>query len=362
MNKLFGILFAFLFFAALAEGGGYALSQYSSASVLTVFNGIRLDDSVFTLKRHYTQRWRTGEFDITVSTNSGGFRENKDFSLNEIDVAFFGDSFTFGYGVNSDERYTNIFAKYFPDQRVASLAYVCGFQPEHYEFYLNTHRELAPKLAVVGLYLGNDLDSDVRETWIHKSQDGRIDDVRLPYRGVFKGYLTNSSNYRFQFLPFAAEHSYFFRYALSRLNQTKLRGYLFDPKAVILNTPNSVDTERGHFDELNLRALDSLVRLGSIVKERGGRLIVLIIPQNYYVTSKGTLDIRPELSAEIPTLIKGSNIRNAVKAFCRESSLECLDPVGLLSPEDYFMDGHWTASGHAKVGKFLAKYEREALR
>src|SRR5262249_25103823 len=101
-------------------------------------------------------------------------------------------------------------AKYFPDRKIASLAYASGFQPEHYEFYFNSHHALAPKLVVVGLYLGNDLESDVRETWIHKSQDGRIDDIRLPYRGVFRGELVNASNYRFQGMSFAARHSFFF--------------------------------------------------------------------------------------------------------------------------------------------------------
>jgi hypothetical protein len=362
MGKLLGILFAFLFCAALAEGGGYALSQYDGVFEDAVFDGIRLDDSVLTLKRHYTQRWRSPEFDVTLSTNSSGFRENKDFTVNKIDVAFFGDSFTWGHGVNADERYSDIFAKHFPDQRVASLAYACGFQPEHYEFYLNSHPGLAPKLAVVGLYLGNDLDSYVRETWINKSQDGRIDDVQLPHRGVFNGMLVSSSNYKFQFMPFAAKHSYFFRYALSRLNRSsKFREYVFEPKAVI-PALNSVDTERGHFNELNFRALDSLVRLGSIVKERGGRLIILIIPQNYLVGADRPY-IRPELIAEIPKLINGSNIKNAVEAFCRASSLECLDPTVLLSPQDYFsLNGHWTVSGHVKVGEFLAKHEREALR
>jgi hypothetical protein len=56
----------------------------------------RLDDSVFTLKRKFSARWITTEFDVLVTINSGGFREDKDFELEQLDVAFFGDSFTFG--------------------------------------------------------------------------------------------------------------------------------------------------------------------------------------------------------------------------------------------------------------------------
>ena len=350
------ILFRISLVCFPSGGCGYVgLRQMGSSSGLSVFEGIRLDDSVLTLKRKYSARWINDEFDVLVTINSGGFREDKDFELEQLDVAFFGDSFTFGQGAKANERYSSVFAQYFPDRKIASLAYASGFEPEHYEFYFNTHPTLAPKLVVVGLYLGNDLESDVRETWIHKSQDGRIDDVRLPYRKVFQGNLVNRK-YRFPGMSFAARHSFFFRYVLSRLNASKFRDYLFAQDVVFPNMLNSPDTERGRFGELGLRSLDSLGRLNSIVKERGGRLIVLIIPQDYFVRTNGGY-IRPELVAEIPALIGGSNIKTAVEAFCRVSALDCLDPVKVLTAEDYFaIDSHWTVTGHAKVGKLLAQH------
>src|SRR5215831_17000147 len=110
MSKPLEYCFAFFLIAVLLEGSAYVLSKTDPSNDLAVFDGIRLDDSVFTLKRNYTQRWRTDDFDVVVATNSDGFREDKDFSLKDLDVAFFGDSFTFGWGVNNDQKYTNIFA------------------------------------------------------------------------------------------------------------------------------------------------------------------------------------------------------------------------------------------------------------
>ena len=135
MYKLLGYCFAFLWFAFLAEGGGYVLlRQIDSSSGFSPFEGIRLDDSVLTLKRKYSARWINDEFDVLVTINSGGFREDKDFELEQLDAAFFGDSFAFVQGVNANERYSSVFAQYFPDRKIASLAYASGFEPEHYEF------------------------------------------------------------------------------------------------------------------------------------------------------------------------------------------------------------------------------------
>ena len=129
------ILFRISLVCFPSGGCGYVgLRQMGSSSGLSVFEGIRLDDSVLTLKRKYSARWINDEFDVLVTINSGGFREDKDFELKQLDVAFFGDSFTFGQGAKANERYSSVFAQYFPDRKIASLAYASGFEPEHYEF------------------------------------------------------------------------------------------------------------------------------------------------------------------------------------------------------------------------------------
>jgi hypothetical protein len=364
MRRLAGLLFSCALFIALAEGSGYLALQQVSGTALSVFEGIRLDDSVLTLKPNHVQRWSSyDEFNVTVRTNSRGFREDMDFQLSDLDVALFGDSFTFGHGVEADERYSAVLAKHLPGKRVASLAYVAGYEPEHYEFYLNTHRELAPKLAVIGLYLGNDMESDIRETRIRQSSDGRIIDVDIPYKGIFEGVMVNASIYKFDFLPTAARHSYFVRYALSRVNTSpRLRNYLFKSDAIVPGAPNSMATDKGHFGEFGIRALESLRRFDSIVKERGGQLVVMVIPQNYLVAAlHGNLeyiseDLNPGLIGEIPSLLNGDNIKDAVLRYCHLSGLQCIDALPALAVEDYFMDdGHWNANGQRKGGELLVK-------
>lgn len=355
MHRLAAI-FSLLLFAIAAEGASYLLTKGARTEPLQLFEGIRLGDFVLTMKSNYTGAFRTEEFDTTIKTNEGRYREEKDFDLKDLDVAFFGDSFTFGHGVNAVERYTDVFSSAFPGVKTASLAYAAGFEPEHYEYFFNAHPELAPKLVVVGLYLGNDLDSDVRETTIEKSPDGRITDVRIPYREVFEGQLINVSTGKLRFLRELAKHSYFMRYVLSTINQSRYRTYLFDQSAVVPNTFNTVETEKGQFGELAFRALDSLVRLQTAVAQRGGRLAVLIIPQNFFFTSTANLHLNVALLGEREKLIRGDNIKSAVVDFCARVSLFCLDPSSVLSEEDYFRsDAHWTRKGHAKIAAYLSE-------
>lgn len=354
--KRLAAIFSLLLFITAAEGFSYLLMKSARTVPLEAFDGIRLGHFVLNLKPNYTGAFRTEEFDTIIKTNSGQYREEKDFKLKDLNVAFFGDSFTFGHGVNAGDRYTDLFSSYFPGVEAASLSYAAGFEPEHYEFFFNAHPDLAPKLTVVGLYLGNDLDSDVRETVIEKSGEGEIIDVRLPYREIYEGQVINVSTGSLRPLRWLAKHSYFFRYALSTINQSRYRAYLFDRSDVVPNTFNSVETEKGQFGGLAFRALDSLVRLQSVVAQRGGRLAVLIIPQNYFFSSAANLHLNPTLIGEKDKLVAGDNVKKAVMDFCVRASLSCLDPSPVLSEHDYFRsDAHWNRRGHATVAKFLAE-------
>ncbi len=352
MNRLAAI-FSLLLFIAAVESLSYLLIGGTRVGLI---EGIRLGDFVLAMTPNYSGTHRTQEFDTNIDINAGRYREDRNFDLKDLDVAFFGDSFTFGHGVNTGDRYTDLFAAAFPEIKAASLGYAAGLQPEHYEFFFNAHPELTPKLGVVGLYLGNDLESDVNETVIHKSLEGRIIDVSLPYRDVFEGWPVNASTGRLGFVRDLAKHSYFVRYALSTINHSRYRDFLFDPDTVVPNTVNTVEIEKGQFGALAFRALDSLSRLQTELARRGGRLIVLVIPQNYFVTASANLHLNPILLGERERLIHGDNIKTAVLNFCARASLICLDPSPVLSESDYFrFDAHWTPRGHLTIAKFLVE-------
>lgn len=301
--------------------------------------------------------WSSPEFTVNVTTNSKGFRENFEFEHKDVDVAFFGDSFTFGHGVNNDGRYSYVFAQQppFNDSVVVNYSYINGWEPEHYEYYIRNNKELHPKHLIVGLYLGNDLDADVEET----EYDPGTNKLKLLERYIYKdGNLMNNPDvYRFPFNKLIGISS-FVKLTLSKLNTNKsLRKYLFKEHK-ITNAPNRASLESGQEDLSQNRAMMSLRRIDSIVAARGGKFTVLLIPQNFLI-APGVKNphINDSLKNKTEELRTGNNIKTAVISKFREWNIDYYDPTSTLSLENYLvLDGHWNASGHRIAGEGLARY------
>jgi hypothetical protein len=227
------------------------------------------DERVTPLRRNLDWRWRTAEFDVTIRTNSAGYREDFEFNLADVAFAFMGDSFTFGHGVEASERYTNLFAARLngriDPKRVVSLGRNDGFQPEHYEYFLRKHPELRPKHIVVGLYLGNDLESDIGETRF----DRQTLSLELPHRTVEDGQTVSTAPFRIPGLRRLAEISSTARLLAVALNRTVYRNYLFADDAIVPNATNSEPLEFGTLNGFSERAFDSLSNIDGLARERG---------------------------------------------------------------------------------------------
>jgi hypothetical protein len=318
-------------------------------------------ENVFTSKARHTSTWATPEFQVTVRTNTRGYREDFEFPDSSVDVAFMGDSFTFGHGVDVEQRYSNRVAARFPGRTIVSLARNNGNQPEHYEYFLGLHPELRPRLVVVGLYLGNDLDTDVRETVVERSEDGRITSLRLPYRRIYNGATTVVPQYRFGMLNALVEATNTGKAAAMFVNRSyRLRAALARPDAVIPNAPNRRSTELGRFDALNLRAVDALERINRHVRSRGGALHVLLIPQNFLVGPAAA----PHVASPdwLPEIVAQRGMLPALSAICLRRGLTCHDLSPVREPADYFpADAHWRPSGHARAADVVAPIVAAAL-
>lgn len=310
---------------------------------------------VLPIKENADFTWTERDFSVQVRTNSFGLREDFEVKLEDVEIAVFGDSFTFGHGVNVEQRYSNILNSKISKNgnALVNFSYKNGFQPEHYEFYLRSNPELHPKTIIVGLYLGNDFGSDVLET----EYDSSKNILRIPYRRIFsEGQIANNpSAFRFP-LNFLADNSFFSELFLKVVGKTKFRTNLFKTGFEGPNSLNSIDLDEARVDLFENAAAKSLLRLDKYANSIGSNLLVLIIPQNYFFGASNP-HLSPILQRNIPKLIAGRNLLNSFKDFCALAKLECLDPSNSLGETSYFKhDGHWNSTGHRQIAEFISDY------
>ena len=345
----------------------HSINQYTGTGLLifkqTSKNGhIEVSkSSVLPIKENISVQNSTDEFNTMINTNNRGLREKFNVNNKDIDVAFFGDSWTFGYGVNDNERYSYIFSQdtFFLKSKVVNFSYINGFQPEHYEYYLHINADLHPKNVIIGLYLGNDFDSDIEET----NYDWKNNSLSIPYRFVSSnGALYNNPvvyNFPFNYL---VDVSSFVKLVVIMINKTNYRDYLFNNELKVpVNNPNRVDLELGKEDLAKNRAIQSLIRIQKIVKERGGKLTILLIPQNYFFDSNSKRPhIHRNLKNRINEVKQGNNILKATKKILAKLCIDYYDPSIIMNQQYYYKtDGHWNSKGHSIIGSELAKYIKE---
>jgi len=307
---------------------------------------------VFPVKPGFIGVQESDEFSVPIKINRYGQRENHELRDDEIDIAFLGDSFTFGHGVSVEERYTNIFAKHSKYKKVTSFSYRNGFQPEHYEFFYKNNQNLRAKTIIVGLYLGNDLGGDLLGTRL----DIEKNELELPFIQILENGQRRIRQNAYIFpISFLRDSSNFIDLLVRAVSRTQYKKYIFiselDDGTESTNIP-SLDINPK--DLSSNRAVQSLIRLKAEVENRNARLLVLLIPQNWYFSDTNP-HIHESLKGRIGEIRGGKNIKSEMLMTCVQVELDCFDPSSVLRAEHYFQrDAHWNAAGHEAVGKALA--------
>jgi hypothetical protein len=344
-----------LIFAVMEVVAGVILDKHLQGS-LPIFDCILCDSSnVFRVKADYRGEWPG--FNVLVRTNSQGYREDFDFKDKDVDVAFMGDSFTFGWGVNVEDRYSNIAARRYPNLTFENFTDNCGFEPEHYEYFLDRHPELRPKLLFIGLCLGNDLDSDLNETFIERDHHGKIKTLRLPYRGLFRSALINTAEYRYGWLSTFVHWTNVGKLIAIKINSSQKLRHMFHKEAELMpNSPNRLSTELGQLDSVNLRAIRSLKEIANTIEKRNGELHILLIPQNFLLGNVKNPHIADINRDKVDEIRSRNGLMKALINICKTEGLNCHNLMDILTTDDYFEeDAHWKERGHQKVGNYVSK-------
>ena len=365
VSAYFLILILFIFLLELGSWFILKIIAINNSEVVTdsfIFKPINKDgtflpnkDSVLPMQENAFHNWTREEFDVIVKINSNGLREDFDEDISEIKVAFFGDSFTFGHGVNVNDRFTNIFAKqnsYYSPKEVVNFSYKSGFQPEHYEFFIRNNNDLNPDYFIIGLYLGNDLEADIKES----IYDVKNNDLKLPFRLIKStGQMRNNPSTLAQPWKEFSKLSNFGTVLIKLIGRTSQRSLLFKDGFDGPNALNSVALDLGETNLALNRAIKSIHRIEKLAKDKNSKLIIVLIAQNFHFSDENP-HLLKELTPYLNELRKGNNLLKQVKNYCIAESLTCLDPSPVLSKNDFFIkDAHWNKSGHSKVGKFLVE-------
>ena len=332
----------------------------------------------YRLRPGYRGRLATDEFDTTVRINARGYR-GEEFSSQRTDgfrILAIGDSFTFGWGVEDTETYASQLKQLLsvrdpsPAIDVINAGFAAGYSPDTYYLYLKREGlAVNPDLVIVGVYVGNDLDSPAafENEWLEQDADGlplRIlnrnshvvgnmllpRDVPLRYRvpllhrlhlfqGVADLWWMVRAAQRSSLLGAATLH------AASSANDESVP-YIY--RTTYAERTNTV-----------MRRVESLFRgMKSVAAEAQVPLLFMIIPEQVQMSTAAFSGLPAEIDKP----------QRLLREFFDREHLPYIDLLPSLREAAaggalYFpRDGHWNAAGHAAGARQLVDAVRAHTR
>ena len=291
---------------------------------------VSLEDGTQIAPKNFSGRqWHShGDYNVPININQYGFRDKKDLrDSNNKDIFAAGDSFSFGWGVEEQKRYSNILENLIKIP-VYNISTSGDF--DSYDKLINYAKMNGARIhnLIIGVCMENDL-------LFYEDRENKNNEVlytkRIP---TWFRYLKN----------ILVKKSATYKLLTSAVNQNETLTKI----AVRLKLAESsyVAIEKHHFDQ-NL-ITQSADRLTAIAKKYNS--IVLIIPSRmlYYGGN------REELM-----------IHNAFVSLLKERGLMVIDMYGHFKASNplsfhFSYDGHWNNTGHELAGEVLYEYVEKA--
>ncbi len=289
------------------------------------------------------------EYSIEVSNNSLGMRDVEIGAKQpgEFRVAFLGDSFTWGVGVNYGERLTEVVGQ--RDNSIHPLNFgVSGFSPVQYLLQLDRVFSLRPDYVVLVFCLGNDLSDNV---------EYRPYDHPKPYAALSSdGSRVEILGYP---LPVSAHGPALFGAAsfLRIVGVTKLAiDALTKPRAEAIRPGARLSqyTPPDRLDPEGRAIVASLYKINELLLDAIRQRIEREIGPNRLAVALAPT--QPEYLPATP-LFDPNAVPDGVLASLHRLGIPAIDGRPAITPADFWeRDGHWRPSGHRKFGELIAQY------
>ncbi|MFQ5443139.1 MAG: SGNH/GDSL hydrolase family protein [Nitrospinales bacterium] len=318
----------------------------------------------FGLKPNFSQEITTKEFNVVYKMNNMGWREKEDYTGKKIDIGFVGDSFTFGWGVNWGERYSDLFRNYFPEKYIVSFGYADGWTTPHYYLFLKNNPQFVPKLLIMGILdsengakmlLGNDLTWDMDGTDFTYNEDGELISTRL------LGVTVNEKGQLAGLHPPMYHFAVFFNTGKLMLVARRLIKVVFFKKDIVeKDIATNLSFNKGILNDLNKRGLEYILQVKNLLADGGSKLIVFIIPEAKSIVKNYGCDSTLEQCEDIRN---NKYLQKSIGQWLTNHDIEYIDPTEQFQEisgqgEKLFFeqDDHWTKQGHILAAQIIYQY------
>jgi hypothetical protein len=270
------------------------------------------------------------DFSVSVSINSYGLRD-REYPLERVPgkrrMLVLGDSFTWGFGVEQDEAFSEILERRHPDWEIINAG-VSGYGTDQQLLWLE-RRGIAfqPDVVLLAFHEGDIKDNNLQVRYGYRKSGFVLEDGRLSLVGV----PVEPASARERFDRFLFHNTWLFH----RLNILPriLRAALAERRdeeepetPAVRSTPEKPDPTRDY--RVTARLLE---RLHAAVEAAGARLVVMSIPMGH-----------PDLPL-VETLERIGVPHLGLKPALRAAE----------GPIRFEHDMHWTPEGHRVVANAL---------
>ena len=304
-----------------------------------------------------------GSFTTTFHTNSRGLRD-KEYALEKfpdrLRIVVLGDSFTWGWGVDDKEIYTEVIESMVKNSDVINLGVTAFNTKQEFEYLKMEGMLYGPDIVVLALCM-NDIE------------DNLIPNMSSPASNNPKPRVSEESLF-VRMKVFVATHSALYNFVVERVNTNK--------RLVHLLAGIGVKGELGEFEALDSSLKPSLkiyppslllqwerltrllLEMQELLHERNIRFIVARIPALQAVDERVFKDTIAYTTYDPEDFEIDKPYRMLVE-FARSNRIEIVNPLQEFrehhSQTKLFLerDMHFNKAGHRYFGRVIAEYINE---